>query len=323
MPFCKFVKARAEDGLADVLGVLDDLLLLHDVDRRDCCSTGKWMTGVRESTGIELVLEVVRQLLAHADTAERDVAGVHAFREADYVGFDVVVLVGEPLTGAAEASHHFVGDVHDVVVTAEFLQTFEIAGRRRDDAGGTDHALDDDRGDRARTLVHDDVLEVLQCTFTLLLDRLRVEVGAVQVWAHEVHDRVGILIRPPTRFAGEIDREAGVAVVRAICGEDLVLAGLHARNTNRVLDCFRTPDGEEHFLVIRGREVADALGSLSACSVRMRRCDGCQHGHLILDRLHDLGVLVPDVRVHQLRREVEEPIAIGIPQMHALGAFDE
>ena len=49
----------------------------------------------------------------------------------------------------------------------------------------------------------------------------------------------------------------------------------------------------------------DALGGFAARQVHRRRCDGGEQLGLLADRLHDRRVLVPDVDVHELAREVE------------------
>ena len=51
----------------------------------------------------------------------------------------------------------------------------------------------------------------------------------------------------------------------------------------------------------------------------MLRSDGRQQCCLILNRLDDLGVLVADIDVDQLRGEVEELVAVVIPEVAALG----
>ena len=57
-------------------------------------------------------------------------------------------------------------------------------------------------------------------------------------------------------------------------------------------------------------------------SVRHRRPDRAELVGLLLDRRDDLRVLVPDVDVDELRREVEVALAVVVPEVAALGAGD-
>ena len=56
--------------------------------------------------------------------------------------------------------------------------------------------------------------------------------------------------------------------------------------------------------------------------VAERRCDRAELAGLRLDRRDELGMLMADVDVDQLRREVEVALAVEVPDVAALGAGD-
>src|SRR4029079_2336076 len=65
---------------------------------------------------------LVVEFASSAERGEREAAG-DALGHADDVGLDAVVLDGEHLAGAAEATLHLVGDEHDPVLTAALDET--------------------------------------------------------------------------------------------------------------------------------------------------------------------------------------------------------
>jgi hypothetical protein len=71
-----------------------------------------------------------------------------------------------------------------------------------------------------------------------------------------------------------------------------------------------------------GRDLRDAPRELSAHVVRHRWLDGRQPARLLLDRRDEIGVLVAEVEVHQLAREVEERVPLVVPEARALAAGD-
>ena len=60
------------------------------------------MAVVGEPSVKHLVLEMLCNLTAHADGAERQVAAGQSLRHRDEIGYDVPVVHGKPLAGAAE-----------------------------------------------------------------------------------------------------------------------------------------------------------------------------------------------------------------------------
>ena len=209
------------------------------------------------------------------------------------------------------------------MLIAQRAHTREVAGRGHENSGRADNALDNDRADGAGTLKLDDLLEVLKRAFALLRLRVRPEGRAVEVGAEEVHVLGGVLVRPAARIAGRGDGSTGVAVVRAVEREHLVLVRVDAGHADRVLDGVGPAIGEEHLVHVLCDQAGDELGGLAAGSVRVLRCDGRERRSLVLDRLDDLRMLVADVHIDELRREVEELIAVVIPEVAALGGGND
>ena len=150
-----------------------------------------------------------------------------------------------------------------------------------------------------------------------------VERRAVRVRAHEVRDAaVGRLVRPAARVARERDRRGGAAVVAAVHREHLAPAGDGARHAHGVLVGVGAAVREEHLVEVAGRHLGDAAGELAAHVVRHRGLDGGEAPRLLLDRRDEVGVLVPEVEVHELRREVEVRVARVVPERRALARRD-
>ena len=105
-----------------------------------------------------------------------------------------------------------------------------------------------------------------------------------------MHDVIGVLVRPATRIARRLDRRAGVAVVRAVEREHLLLARVDAGHAHGVLVGVGAAVGEEDLVEALGRELDDALRGLAAGGVRVLRRDRAQQARLLLDRGDDLRV---------------------------------
>ena len=133
---------------------------------------------------------------------------------------------------------------------------------------------------------------------------------------------VGGLVRPAPRVARERDRRGGAAVVAAVHRQHLAPAGHGARHAHRVLVGVGPAVGEEHLVEVAGRHLGDAPGELAAHVVRHRRLDRREATRLLLDRGDEVGVLVPEVQVHELRREVEVGVAGVVPERRALARRD-
>ncbi|CAB4850991.1 unannotated protein [freshwater metagenome] len=89
-------------------------------------------------------------------------------------------------------------------------------------------------------------------------------------------------------------------------------------HADRVLDRVGAAVGEEDFVQSIGRQGSDALGRLAPGSVRMLRSHRRELGSLCRDRGDDLGVLMADIDVDELAGEVEEAVAVEVPDVGAL-----
>src|SRR5258707_1023627 len=111
-------------------------------------------------------------------------------------------------------------------------------------------------------------------------------------------------------------------MVRAVARNDLLATGDHARELHGVLVRLRTAVREERDGEVAGRHLGEHSPERRARLVRHRGPDRAELVGLILDRLDDLRVLVPDVEVDELRREVEVALPVVVPEVAALGAGD-
>src|SRR5690606_41997092 len=71
-----------------------------------------------------------------------------------------------------------------------------------------------------------------------------------------------------------------------------------------------------------GRALRDQPGELTAHVVGERRADGREPPGLGLERRDEAGVLVAEVEVDELGREVEVAVAVLVPEPGALAARD-
>src|SRR5207249_7017276 len=137
----------------------------------------------------------------------------------------------EPTTGPAEAGHHLVGDHQDLVPIAQLADTLDVTVGRDEDAVRAHDRLEEDRRDRVRALVADDVLEAAQA----LLDRARLLLApAMGVRVADDADEAGI-VRPAAGIAGQGHRSERRPVIGPIPGENHVSTGVVAGGLCRVL----------------------------------------------------------------------------------------
>ena len=302
----------------DHTGILDDSLVIHCIQRRDDGRHGERMPRIGEPTREDLSLKGVRDRLRDDHSTRGNVAGVHPLGKGDEVRCPIVLsgrepLPGEPLAGAAEARHDLVHDEQDAVLIGEIANAGQIAGRRHEHSRGTGHALQQYGRNRRLALRDDDSLEVVERTLALLRFRGGPELGTVEEWPEEVHVSTRELVGHAAPVPCGDDRRSGVAVVRAVLREDLVTAGHEPSHPHRVLVGIGTTIGEEDLAERASGLRQDALGGLAAGEVRMRGRDHRDEISLGLDRLDHLRVLVADVHVDELAREVEVAVAGIVP----------
>jgi len=101
---------RAELGLevvADIGGVGEEICLFHVVDDRDSNGAGERATA--EGGAVHAGMDGACGFFSAENCAKGQAAG-YGLGDGNYVGLDAVVLVCEPLAGAAEAGLNFVDD---------------------------------------------------------------------------------------------------------------------------------------------------------------------------------------------------------------------
>ena len=108
------------------------------------------MAAVGQPAVEHLRLELLGDVVAHGDGAERQVRAGQALGHRHQVGHDAPVVDGEPAPGPPEAGHDLVGDHQDVVPVADLADALDVAVGRDEDAVRADDRLEEDRGDRVR-----------------------------------------------------------------------------------------------------------------------------------------------------------------------------
>src|SRR5919205_1840874 len=313
MPLGKGKKAGLEVVVPNPRGITDDVLFLEGLDGRDDGGCGEGVAGVGEAAGEDPLVEGGCDVAGDDHAADGYVAGVHAFGEGDEVRGHIERVKGEPVAGTSEAGHDLVQDHHDAVLVAQCADAFEIAGGGYQDAGRAGDGFQQHGRNRLWALGLDDAPQVVQGTLRFLFRRFGPELGAVEVRAEDVDVAAGIFVGNAPPVTGGHDRRAGVAVVGAVPGDDLVSPGVQPGHPDGVLVRVGAAVGEEHLLHVR-RCMGQDLGRCRGPDVvGVRRCHGGEAGSLLCDGRNDLGVLVADVGVHQLAGEVKVRVAVVVP----------
>ena len=242
------------DALADMVGAVDQLLLLEHVEHghRRCNRQRVAGIGAAEAARIGGVHDL--RLADHA--RQREAAG-EALRHGDEVRLHVVMFHREHLAGAAVAGLHFVGDQHDAVLVADLAQRAHQLRRRLVEAAFALHRLDDDGGDAGRIDVGlEQEAEILQ----RFLD------GDVELRGRERHvpdfrHGAAEALLVGEHLAGHGHGHVGAAMEAAGEGDHAGAAGRGARDLDGVLGGFGA-GGEEGGLggAVDRRQLVEALG---------------------------------------------------------------
>ena len=131
------VRRQRGEGGGDGLGLAlvggQNLILFENVERCQRCATGQRIAGVavrmQEGTGDGVVEESGVDGIAAQNDRERQIAAADALGQAEQVGADVGLFVGEERAGAAEADGDFVADEMDRVRIAQgtcLTQVFRV-----------------------------------------------------------------------------------------------------------------------------------------------------------------------------------------------------
>ncbi len=152
-------------------------------------------------------------------TAERGEAGGDAFGDGDDVGGDAVVLVAEPLAGAAHAGLDLVEDQQSADLVGLLAQALHELLRRHDEAALALDRLDEDAGD----VVGEDLGgEHPVETAERVVDRVFAGRGAVRIGVGCVVDATlqRLIVTAVDRLrAGQRHRQVGTAVEGALEGD--------------------------------------------------------------------------------------------------------
>src|SRR6185503_20525390 len=104
------------------------------------------MTVVSKSAEEDILFKVILDLPTHAYRAKRHVRACQSLRHRDQIGHDFPVVDREPLAGATEARHHFIGDKHDAVLVTQIAQSLHVSIRRNQNAVCSNNRFDDQCG---------------------------------------------------------------------------------------------------------------------------------------------------------------------------------
>jgi hypothetical protein len=182
--------------------IVDQPIFFIHANRRQRRRASHGMTVVSQPAVEDLVLKMLRDVMAHADRSEREIAGRQSLGHANQIGYYLPVIDREPLTGSSEASHHFIGDHQDSVLVAELAHASEISIGWNENAVGSSHGLKNESGDRLRPFELDGFFDHRQRRFGRFPSALDAVIGI-----ENMHDtRNARLSGPSARIAGEADR---------------------------------------------------------------------------------------------------------------------
>jgi hypothetical protein len=101
-----------------------------------------------------------------------------------------------------------------------------------------------------------------------------------------------------------------------------VATGVEPGHAHGVLGRLGAAVGEEHHVQVAGRELGDESGGLAPVRVGEHRGDGAQPVRRLLDGGDEARVLVADVQVDELGREVQVAAALVVPEPRAFAPGD-
>ena len=232
------------------------------------------------------------------------------------------VLDGEHAPGAGQAALDLVGDEQDAVLVAERTQRGQEARRRHHETTLAEDRLDDDRRHRLRR--HrggEHAIDVLTVgDGTARARSVVARAKAVRI-AHVVHagqERAdpGPIFRPA---GGERHRRVGAPVERTGERDHLGASGGTARQLHGSLDGLGAAVAEEDLVEALGRDAHQRLGRLDHPRMHGGHRGVPQAVHLLVDRLHDGRMAVPETGDADAAAEVEHVATVDRAQVRATG----
>jgi hypothetical protein len=228
------------------------IFFIHANGRQGRCTSHR-MTVVSQPSKTHFVLKMLCDVMPHADRAQRDVTGSQSLRHADQIGNNFPVIDGEPFSGAAETSHHFVGDHQNPIFVAELANAGEISIGWNENPVGADNGFEDEPCDSLCAFELNGLLNHGKRRFS----RFPSALDAVIRIEHMHHARNARFRSPSARIPGERDAAPGCAVIGAITGHDLVASGKEAGEFDGVLSGFGAAVREEEGIdIARSTSVA-------------------------------------------------------------------
>ena len=271
------------------------------------------------------------KFLAHHQGADRLVAGAQALGERDHVRHHPVLLAGEEGAGPPHPGHHLVEDHERAMRVADAPDLLEVAGRRgRRAKRRADHRLGHEGDCPVRAEIGDLGFECARRAQPEGFGAFAVALIAVGVARHDVahirvEDRQVDLLA--VRVSADRKRAQRIAVIGLFAGDEMVagcLAALDldlARELERGLVGLRSAGQEIDPPLAARRLVGQDLGQFFRRPVgKERRMGEGELVELVLDRLDDAPVGMPETGDRRAAGRVEIALALGIDQIGPVAA---
>ena len=301
---------------AQAFRVLDQAVFFVHANSGQGGRTAHGVAVVGQPAKENFVLEVLGDMMPHADSSQGQIAARQSLSHAEQVGHNFPMVDRKPLAGAAEAAHNFVGDHQDTVLGAQIAHALNVALGRHEDSVGTRDGFQNESCDGVWTFELDGLLDCGQRR----LGRFPATFDTV-VGIHDAHyPRNAGLGRPAPRVACERNASRRRAVIRTIAGDDLVPPGKEAGNLDGILGCLSAAVGEEKRVNVARSDFRE-LGAQSGAGLgRHERISIGQRGGLLADGLDHPLIAMADVYAHQLAVEIDEALPFRRPEINTLGS---
>ena len=111
-------------------------------------------------------------------------------------------------------------------------------------------------------------------------------------------------------------------MVGAVAAQDLVLAGVGARQLDGVFVGVGAAQGEQEVVQVPGGDLGEQLAQQGARFGRHRRAGIGQLARLVDDGVDHALVAVTDIDAHGHRIEIQVALAVHVPEIDAFGRLD-